>query len=213
MTLRKAFPAVLFVFLMASSGFAHGDASVSGRPFDPAVIPPKSDFTSSTEAFSDQDRFRNQDKNHRDLRDRDRDFRTREEHHDRDFRHRHHHDFDRGDQEASESSSRFAGDDRHRDLRADDRDLRDRDNHGDSDIRHRKQHRLDVDRGDRDIYESASRLDQDTLHRGTGRDDIEHEAHRVALKDIMRGNRVRVASLYAPSHHPGFHARMHRRSR
>jgi hypothetical protein len=29
----------------------------------------------------------------------------------------------------------------------------------------------------------------------------------------MRGARLRVASLYSPEHHAGYHARMHRHSR
>ena len=43
--------------------------------------------------------------------------------------------------------------------------------------------------------------------------DFERDSHSEASREIMHAARIRVASLYSPSHHAGYHARMHRHSR
>lgn len=39
------------------------------------------------------------------------------------------------------------------------------------------------------------------------------DPHREAISEIREASRLRVARLYSPEHHAGYHARMHRHTR
>ena len=71
----------------------------------------------------------------------------------------------------------------------------------------------DRDFRDHESFEASLHHDGDDRIRGLEREDFEHYAHREAARDIMRASRQRVASIYAPSHHAGYHVRMRRHAR
>ncbi len=79
----------------------------------------------------------------------------------------------------------------------------------------RADNRFDYDRADRDFRdrespEASMHHDGDDHHPELGRSAFGHEE---ATREIMQGSHERVAALYSPSHHAGYHARMHRHSR
>ena len=71
------------------------------------------------------------------------------------------------------------------------------------------------DRDSRDHESPTASLhhDGDDHRSGLSRADFERDSHSEASREIMHAARIRVASLYSPSHHAGYHARMHRHSR
>jgi chromosome segregation ATPase len=82
----------------------------------------------------------------------------------------------------------------------------------------RAENTMDYDRTDRDFRdhespEASMHHDGDDHHPELGRSEFGHEMHREATREIMQGSRVRIARLYSPEHHSGYHAKMHRHSR
>ena len=70
------------------------------------------------------------------------------------------------------------------------------------------------DHPDREASEAAFHHDGDdhgkSLDRPSG---LASDPHREAISEIREASRLRVARLYSPEHHAGYHARMHRHTR
>ena len=83
----------------------------------------------------------------------------------------------------------------------------------------RTENRFDSDRAERDFQdrespEAALHHDGDDHHPDGGRlAALAPGLHREATREIMQGSHERIVALYAPAHHVGYHARMHRHSR
>ena len=77
----------------------------------------------------------------------------------------------------------------------------------------RAENSMDNDRADRESPEASMHHDGDDHHPELGRSAFGHDMHEEATREIMHGSHERIAALYSPSHHAGYHARMHRHSR
>ena len=70
-----------------------------------------------------------------------------------------------------------------------------------------------TDRPDRESPEAALHHDGDDRTRSFARPEAGPDHHREAISEIREASRIRVARLYSPEHHAGYHARMHRHTR
>ena len=77
----------------------------------------------------------------------------------------------------------------------------------------------DLDRNGRDLQDRESPEaslhhdgDDHRLERGRW-SALEGGPHREATREIMQGSHERIVALYSPTHHAGYHAKMHRHSR
>jgi len=73
--------------------------------------------------------------------------------------------------------------------------------------------RRDRDSRDRESSVASLHHDGDDHLPDQARMEFARDTRSETAREIMRGARLRVASLYSPEHHAGYHARMHRHSR